>query len=440
VLKICDINSDMTTGLPSSMEKTLREYSRLFEMLFIGFVVTVPLNNSFEVVAMMTGSLQPSEAAGGTWTTVLTPIYFKAIKDVFIVLSAGLLAMACIVMPQRAKMFLTRPFLGWNLFLCSTLLAAVYSFSFLPKDLVLMGLRGYWAVILVYVGAMFCSLNQGKIFRYLVAVFLFHCLLQVIQFVTDVGFSVYFEHRSPGLFMIPSTAGAFALVVYYFANKAGSRLIKILSILSLLLSNSTTGLLILVVYFSYEYRNKIKYKLLFYPFYFTFLLIGGYKFVANLGVVTGRGTAATSSALSRFAIMYLAFSQGSNLMLGTGMGIATSQALLSGYPNAVIADNTYIGALYNAGLVSAFLLLVCVLFSFRQFDDKLPVLVLFGYSMTTVVFELNPVIQIVLLLLGTHMGLSWENKRKMGLPQESKERGRTQVTGANGLRSEKELQ
>jgi hypothetical protein len=128
----------------------------------------------------------------------------------------------------------------------------------------------------------------------------------------------------------------------------------------------------------------------------------------HIGEITGRGSGVSDSALVRFGLIYYAFINWKGLMLmGKGMGIATSQAYLSGYAGAVIADNTYLGIIYNMGIVPAILILGFITTSYRYFENRLLFFTFLGYSMTTVIFEINPVIQIILILLGAYIGKSY---------------------------------
>lgn len=394
-------------------------HARIFATLMACFVALTPLNNCYEVAAMMMGSLSSSKSAGTAWTTVLTPIYIKAIKDVFLIASALLLATSVVKSSGRtARAFATRPFAALNTFCLVVALCALWSFSAMPASLVLMGIRGYWVVLLVYVGALYWELDERRIYPVIIAVFCVHLLLQLIQGITDVGYNVYFEHRSPGMFMVPATAGAFALLVHYVGTRINSIPLKSASVVSLLLSNSTTGLLILIAYYIYTCRNKFRYKLVYYPIYIVVAASVAFSVWLNLGWVTGRGEGASYSAVVRLGLLYAAVSDWRNLLFGHGMGIATSQALLSGTAGAVIADNTYVGLLYNAGAIPALLMLGFVVLSSRYFENKLLFFLLLGYSMTTVIFELNPVIQIVLVLLGAQMMRSraaGENARSIEL-------------------------
>lgn len=357
-----------------------------------------------------------ADSAISPWSVALTPTYVKALKDIFALLTVSLCAYSIAVVPSRARLFLTRPFVVLNVFVALIFLAACYSLTFMPVTIVLAGLRGYWSILFVYAGALCCDLPEQKIYPYLISVFWFDVLIQVIQFVTDVGFPVYFEHRSPGLFIIPSTAGGFALIIHYFGLRFRNTILKIASLVSLLLCNSTTGLLCLICYYAYRFRNRFRPKALYYPIFFCGLIGFGYWLFLNIGVITGRGGGASFSLMVRLGVMYSALSNWVSLMLGQGMGIASSQALLLGYADAKIADNTYIGLLYNAGILPALVMFCFVVFSYRLFSSKLLYLVLLFYSMTTVIFEINPVIQIVLILLGMQIGRRYAESASVAVP------------------------
>lgn len=394
----------MTTGLHS---RPLRWSSRKFAFLFACFALTIPLNNSFEVAAMMRGTLvAQADTAVSAWSVALTPAYVKGLKDVFVLLSIGLCVYTCVVYRRRTRILATGPFLLLNVFVVVILLQAMYSLTFMPVTIVLAGLRGYWAVVFVYAGALFSDIPEQRLYKWVAGVFWMHLALQAVQFVTDVGYAVYFEHRSPGLFLIPATAGGFALIVHYFGIRFNNLPLKLASVASLLLCNSTTGFLCILAYYAYTFRNKFKPKILYYPFFFIAVAAIGYVVFLNLGTLTGRGGGATFSMMMRLTIIYSALSDWHSLIFGQGMGIATSQALLLGYPDARIADNTYIGLLYNAGALPALLMLGFVVSSYRFLRNRLLYLLFVCYSMTTVIFEINPVIQILLILLGMQIGRS----------------------------------
>lgn len=382
------------------LTKTLK--SNYFSILLMGYLLTIPLNNCFEIAAMMQGTLLAQDDISA-WALNLTPAYLRIFKDIFFLASLVLLGSAWLESSTVRKLFKRSPFPLLHMIAVLLLGISLYSFTFMPTTVVLMGIRGFWTLGFVYVGAAFHQAPKRRIYLTLLGVFALHFLMQVIEAITDVGYAVYFEHRSPGIFIIPATAGIFALVIYGIGIEIRSTLIKVAALASLLLSSSSTGRLVLIVYYMYAYRNKVKPKILFYPIYGAIVALAGIFIVLNLAQITGR-TGASDSALTRLGLIVLALSNWSSLLLGNGMGIATSQAVIAEVPNAIIADNTYLGMTYNAGFLPAILLLIFAIISFRYFKNKLFFFTLFAYSMTTVIFEISPVIQILLIFLGFDIG------------------------------------
>lgn len=384
------------------LRKTVVErYTSLFMYLLVGFIVLVPLNNCFEIVALMQRQLHAS-------SQVLTPLYIKAIKDLFLVLSLGLALLATIQRPSCARLWLKQPFLLANLFLILVVFESIHSISYLPADVILMGVRGYWTILFLYIGALFHEIDEFALYRALRFVFFLHIGLQALQLVTDVGYSVYGEHRSPGIFVNPSTAAAFALLLYHFGRQYRSRFVCVAATLSLVVSNSSAGLLAFLLYQLLQMPRRFRHKLFMYPIYTLLILVTGTLLVVNIGMVTGRGEGFYISLFSRVDILKTALSNWDLYLFGGGMGIATSQALTSGFADAIIPDNTLVETFYNMGIFSSLVLLAFILSSLRRFEDKLLPYVFICFSMTNVMFEMNPFIQIILILMGSRIGRELE--------------------------------
>jgi hypothetical protein len=383
---------------PTPHRKTaVQRHTRIFTLFLIVFIWLVPLNNIFEIIAMMKRELASN-------AEVLTPVYIKAIKDLFLILSLALALLTEIKRPSSGRLWFKRPFLLASIFLVLIVFESIHSLTYLPLDVILMGVRGYWTILLLYIGAMYSEINERRLYPSLAAVFFLHIGLQGLQLITDVGFSVYGEHRSPGLFVNPSTAAAFALVVYFFSRQYGSRLVSILAIVSVILSNSSAGIIVLILYYIFQTPRGSRHKLLIYPIYILFALGAGYLLATNLGTITGRQAGFYLSATSRLDIVRTALSDWNIYVFGGGMGIATSQALVSGFAGAIIPDNTFVETIYNMGILPSLMLLVFVCSSLWYFEDYLIPFVFIGFSMTNVVFEMNPVIQIILVLMGARIG------------------------------------
>jgi hypothetical protein len=398
----------MATTLGSAQEFTIplqrtvvERYARLFMYLLVGFIALVPLNNCFEIAAMMQRQLRSN-------AEVLTPLYIKTTKDLFLVLSLGLALLATVQRPSCARIWLKRPFLLANVFLVLIVIESIHSIAYLPADVILMGVRGYWTILFLYIGALFHEIDEFRVYKALRFVFFLHIAMQAIQLVTDVGVSVYGEHRSPGLFVNPSTAAAFALVLYYFGRQYGGRFVCITSVLSLVVSNSSAGLLVFLLYQLVSMPQRFRYKLFTYPIYALLVLIAGCFLVVHIGTITGRHEGFYMSLFSRLDIVQTALSNWNLYLFGGGMGIATSQALTSGFADAIIPDNTFVETLYNMGIFSSLVLLTFILCSLRNFGDKLLPFIFICFAMTNVIFEMNPVIQLILILMGSQIGKKLE--------------------------------
>ncbi|WP_156993654.1 hypothetical protein [Terriglobus sp. TAA 43] len=386
-----------------------------FERLFLGFLLLSPLNNSFEVGAMMVGLLLPVDGVA-PWAVALTPAYLKVFKDVFLVGALLLLAHAWLRDSKLRRMFSRGPFVLLNIFVVLILFQSAVSIFWLPLEVVLMGVRGYWVLGLVYAGAAFHHFSRRLINKAFVALFVLQIVLQVWQYALDLGYAVYAEHRSPGMFIVPATAGFFALVIYAVAIDMDSTLLKVGALASLLLSNSSSARLVFIVYYMFAYRNKMKPRFIAYPIYASIVALIGLAVALNLGAITGRGEGATESASSRIGIIADVSSNVGTLIFGKGMGIATSQAFISGQDGAIIADNTYVGLIYNAGIVPAIIMLAFILTTYRYFRNKMLFFTLIAYSATTVIFEINPVVQILLIFLGADIGKAMSNPAEITAP------------------------
>lgn len=372
--------------------------SKLFLWLFVLFLFSMPLNNYSEIMAMMRGEL-----GWGAWSVPLTPIYIKVIKDVFILIA---FVMTFIKIGMNKRLFLhlitTRYFIFPNVLLIFLFFISSVSFLSIPFDFVFIGFRAYWTILLVYVGACFFYIDERLIGRVFLYVFLIHFILQIIQLLLGSGYAVFHEIRSPGIFIVPSTAGAFALLAYYFSVRSKQVAFQILAILSIVLSASTMAMLILFAYVAFKILMLFRHRYELYIFVFAFVFFIFYLIFDNLGTVSGRGDGAYISLFTRLGYIKSVFEDFSNLAFGRGMGIATSQAVMAGMDGAIVADNTYSGAMLNLGWIATVFLFLFMLSSFFIFESPILFFIFLGFSMVTNFFEMSPVVHIMMILLGAH--------------------------------------
>lgn len=359
------------------------------------FIYLFPLNNIGEVYMMMIGHLPY-----GGWALQITPLYLKAFKDIFLFISM-LITIVYILKNQNIIFKIQKYLFLVNIFIVFLVLFAIGSFFILPPKVVLFGIRGYYVILLIYTGFVFYNIDVYRfIYKPLMVIFIVHILLQFVQLLQGYSYKVFLEYRFPGIFIDPSTAGAFALLVLAYSIFYKNRFFQIFAIGSLILSNSTMGLLILIGYLMLVFRNMFYPKKIWYPI-FLLLMFGILYFIfMNLPLISLRNGGALQSGLSRIDILLNLYFHYHHWILGNGLGLATSEAVISKIHGSMIADNTYIGLIVNMGLIPMATILVLFLRSFKYYNNVLLFFILFGYSFTVVIFELNPIVQILMFLLG----------------------------------------
>ena len=347
---------------------------------------------------MMRGNLQ-----WGAWSHPITPVYLKAIKDIFLILALFIATIKIFLDKRLLRFLIFDPFFSLiNILLVSLILLSLVSLAIFPHELVFVGFRAYWTLLLVYVGACFFRFDEKSFIKAFSFVFVLHLSLQVIQFYLGSGYTVFAENRNPGVFIVPTTAGAFAILGYYLFSLGENLRLKALTLVSLALSASTIAALIMVSYFIYSIFYRFKRHIELYPFLLLSSAGALFLILTNLDVVSGRGDGAYQSLFTRLGYISSVLSEIDQLPFGRGMGIATSQAVMTGMEGAIVADNTFTGAILNLGWVVTIALLILVLSSYFVFENKLLFFAFFGFSMVANMFEMSPVVQILMILLGQH--------------------------------------
>lgn len=367
----------------------------IFKLLLVLLFVAVPLNSAYEIIAMLEGKL-----AYGQWDEALTPIYIKLLKDLFLIGSVCLAFFVAI----RSKLFLWRQLLIYPVFLSLVLLffaaiSALVSSYFLGFDLVLYGFRGVWTVLFVFVGIVFCQIGERFIYRLFIGVFLINFLAQLIQYKLDLGFVLYGESRSPGIFLIPSISGAFSLLALYYSISFKNRILGLAALCSIFLANSSMAYIVLASYVSFELAYCFKQKG-FILIFSSIILLPLLMYIAY--TIRGEGLIITATARTEIPLKLLE-AYGMEL-ISSNMGIGTSQAVVAKVPGAFVADNLYIGLLVNIGILGCLVGFAFVVSTWKFFESKLLFFILMFYSLSALVFEMFPVAQILFLTLGMHIG------------------------------------
>ena len=210
--------------------------------LLMGLAIT-PLLSFGELFALLRGSFDSQ-------VTVYTPFYIKAIKDVLSVVLI-LLGLAHTLRSARTN----RLFIPFLILFLYTLTVAVSG-----SDSVALALAGIRWIMPVFVAFFIYDFVDARLLRQianLLAVMLIgQCLLQVgeLYFMSHWYGAIVFglAARVPGFFVIPITAGFFALTTLFFvhfydANASLRRVTYFLAPLSVFMTQSGTGLVVLAL-------------------------------------------------------------------------------------------------------------------------------------------------------------------------------------------------
>lgn len=187
-----------------------------FYKLICLFILLMPINNSFEVFAMLNGSLPYNG-----WSLQLTPAYIKIYKDIF-TLIFFLLTLILILKSRETRFFLKRRALvPMYTFLSIIILSFFVTLIFGDPLDALVGLRGFSCLVYFFLGIAVCRIINIKYLAFCIVLLLFlQILFQFYEFVNRSGIPVFGELRSPGIFIVPATAGLFAnLTVYIFIRQ-----------------------------------------------------------------------------------------------------------------------------------------------------------------------------------------------------------------------------
>lgn len=343
----------------------LFDVPKTIRILFGLSLVLTPIYNSYEVVALITGSLHSQSVN-------LTPLHIKLIKDVLLV---GLILAIFFVFLMEKSLLIYEVLIG-------LVVVIVFLLSFLPSIhlsgfLLFAGVRWFLPFLLLY---LMCVLNG----RYLVedvslivkVLFLLHLSAQLIEcFFGSTWYGVGpfgFSLRNPGIFLIPLTGAIFSLVcfIYLFSFSNFNKIYYVLTFLSVLLTASGTGLVIFLLcvfilglqsFFSLALSVVIT----------IFFIVSIVPFVNEMFIYLGRGDDFLEiSGGTRMDIFVEQMQQASlfsdQFGVGTNTGVIISNEINI---NAFIADSMYSSLLANLGLLGLvfyiFLMINCFIYFIR---------------------------------------------------------------------------
>jgi hypothetical protein len=368
------------------------------------FILLLPINNLFEVVAMMNGLL-PYRG----WGMQLTPVYLKLYKDVFFVFFLFFLVFNFIAYRECREHFNIPILFPIIIFFCIVALSFFLSLSNGNYFGAISGLRSYLSLVYFLIGiAVSYYFDYKRISKPFIFIFLIHLTLQIFQCVKGVGLPVFGEMRSPGVFIVPATSGLFSLLAIFYFKNCTKRCLFLLSILSLILSTSSIGLLSLVAAYSYSISNRLfgrnfLIKSIISSFFLIITISFFFLYAAEL---SGRGDAVFESLDGRISIITTFFERAGfdDFVYGGRFGLVTAQAILSNLEDGFIADNTFLGLYASMGFFSLIPFFFFIFLTFSLSKDKVLPIGMLLYAMTANVFEMSPVSQLLFLFIGVNIG------------------------------------
>lgn len=374
---------------------------------------------------------------------ILTPIF--SITEIFEYLGIGVVLpidMFYIKLPKDILMIVLL-FLSFtyslrykhpiNYHICLFLLSAFtficffFSYSANGIQIAVAGIR--WAVPLFLIILLYDVSNYDlleKTTKILFALLLLHITAQILEMIfmppiwglNALGLS----GRLPGIFVHPSASGTFAAFCFfcfkYFLSQKKKMIGSILAIISVFLSMSSTGVILLSILLFMPIYLKSKYKFILSSVVILFLFL----IISNLDLLTGRAVGDSElSGTTRIQIL-----QGivdSMEFISTNFGIATNTAMnllitLGIQSNAFIADSLYTSFLTNYGaiffilFIGAILYLLIYLFIKKNKDIPFIIFILITLlsGISIIIIELFPVNLIISLyfsyFLKKHLFLS----------------------------------
>lgn len=249
--------------------------------------------------------------------------------------------------------------------------------------------------------------------------------MQIIQLFFSYGYfgqnAGGLSSRNPGIFYIPSTAAAFAIIVlffsqYYMKEKLQKKIFYLIPI-SIFLTASGTGIGIYVIFMLIYYlRNS------FLPYLPIILISMATMLFFLLDSLTGRSGLVEESLGIRFEHFQKAVIGGHYLSQDFGYGTATAELIMNKFIDLckvetqclfdfdmIITHSWYASSIVNLGLINSILILIAISIVFvvltrSQDKEKLLFLTIYGmFALTTPIAESYPANLIFAVLVGYYI-------------------------------------
>ena len=373
-----------------------------FKRLLYSTLYLLPLFSISDVMSLYYGSLT-------SHVSFTTPLAIKLIKDFFFLVSI----LYFFQLKREKDSAIFSQISVWGLMSLVTISIFILLVNDEDKMLILAGLRWVLPFVLIAI-AVGVITKEDLIFiaDILKKLFYLHFIFQLAQLffgghyygISGLGLNA----RSPGIFVIPNTAGLFtvfcAFMVMYYTNTKHSFMIHAVFIISAFLTGSGTAIFVLLLMYisSYTYYYR-KLLILFSPIIMIILLVV-MMFVLK-GVRTENYIQASLGTRLGIIFEYMINSN----FFSSSFGTATNTANLMGIPSARTPDSVYASILGNLGWSGMLIYISAICYGFyisEHYKDKELFVFIVIFSMmafTSVISEAFPMNYISALLLAYYL-------------------------------------
>jgi len=391
----------------------------VFSLIWVGFLV-VPFLSLSEIFELSNIDFaHTGEDVNSYLSQIQTPLYIKGLKD-FIMFFLFIFTLRHYkIRFNRTSFFLL---LLFGAFLGSFINSIIMPHDVKTIDYVIKvenfsllalfsGLRWGFPFFIPFFIFPFIDTNFiSKISRLVFLIFIIHFLFQLHQLFSEFYFfgetSLHLSARNPGLFVIPSVASSFSLMLYFYYKYIydnqifSDNIIDILFLLSILLTQSIVGFFGFLIIWISIHRKSFKSSTAFVATFFCAIPLFIY--------LNSRGLSGLIISSSyRLKFIYEAWERSSFFSSFFGLGTNT-YSLLNGY--GIATDSTFASIISNLGIFGAlisFWIIIYILF--LSFLIKNLALLIFTLILLLIMLTINitesyPVNLLAIIVISYFMG------------------------------------
>ena len=377
----------------------------LIHKLILTVLILTPIFSFQESMALIFGGVINN-------STALTSPYIKGIKDLVFLL---IMLLSLVLILKKYKINKVSFYFFFLLLIC-VLIPAFYFHT----NIIVFLVEIRWLIPFFLVIFLINKIDKKllvQIANILYWLFIMHFIVQVLQLFFAMGYfgknPFGLSLRNPGLFFMPSTAGFFTILVWFFSKFYMSEVFKkrlsVLIPLSIFLTASGTAIVTYIVVFFILNLKKTYIPLL--PIFLIGLAI---LIVLLLDILSGREGIVEESFGTRLMIFKNLFLSSNYLPNNFGLGTSTSYLIANKYGlsiNSISTDSWYVALIVNLGLINFFLIMMVlsiifiVLIISKRKEELIFMVIYLLYGATNVFTESFPANIIFSVLLGYYLTL-----------------------------------